>query len=300
MISIALATYNGAEWIREQIKSIQNQTIQDFELVICDDCSTDNTWSILNDIKKEDTRIRIYQNTSNIGFKKNFEKVISLCDGEMIALSDQDDIWFPCHLEILQKAMTPNTQVVCARPLFVDEQNNELPSKFDYLRMYSPPKANINSARHILLGTNCYQGASMLVRKNFFEQALPIPDGVRFHDTWFAILSCFIGGFVYVDEPIMRYRRLTNSVTYNMRHDSAFRMFIGITIHKYTAFDRLYIIEAIKERVKKLTPIQQKLLVDVEKILKRRNTLCGRLTNLPYLLRHFKSIYACDIWHIFS
>ena len=81
MISIALASYNGSKYIREQIDSILAQTYQDFELIVCDDCSTDDTWQVLQEYAEKDNRIKIFENETNIGFKKNFEKAISLCKG---------------------------------------------------------------------------------------------------------------------------------------------------------------------------------------------------------------------------
>ena len=92
MISIAMATYNGELFIREQLDSILTQTLSDWELIVCDDGSTDNTLSILQEYANNDSRIKIYQNETNLGFKRNFEKAIGLCSGEYIALCDQDDI----------------------------------------------------------------------------------------------------------------------------------------------------------------------------------------------------------------
>lgn len=103
MISIAMATYNGEKYLREQLDSILAQTVQDFELIVCDDCSTDLTMQILNEYAERDSRIKVFENEENLGFKKNFEKVIGLCSGNYIALSDQDDIWLPEHLEVLYK-----------------------------------------------------------------------------------------------------------------------------------------------------------------------------------------------------
>ena len=88
MISVAMATYNGERYLPVQLDSILNQTIQDFEIVICDDCSRDNTRKILEDYAKLDSRIKVYLNETNLGFKKNFEKAISLCSGDYVALSD--------------------------------------------------------------------------------------------------------------------------------------------------------------------------------------------------------------------
>lgn len=99
-----MATYNGEKYIREQIDSILTQSVQDFEIVVCDDCSSDSTVKILREYEKKDSRIKIFVNEKNLGFLKNFEKAVSLCSGEKIAFSDQDDIWTKDHLDVLQNA----------------------------------------------------------------------------------------------------------------------------------------------------------------------------------------------------
>ena len=74
-VSIALATYNGEKFIREQLDSIISQTYTNWELIICDDCSTDATWEILKSYKEKDSRINIFKNDKNLGFKKNFDTI---------------------------------------------------------------------------------------------------------------------------------------------------------------------------------------------------------------------------------
>ena len=97
-ISIAMATFNGEKYLREQLDSIYSQTLLPYEIVAADDCSTDRTTEILEEyrIKKG---LKYLVNEHNIGVVKNFEKAISLCQGDYVALSDQDDIWFPEKLE---------------------------------------------------------------------------------------------------------------------------------------------------------------------------------------------------------
>lgn len=295
-----MATYNGAKYLREQIDSILTQTIQDFELVICDDCSTDETPNILHKYAQQDDRIRIYLNECNLGFKKNFENVIRKCKGEYIALSDQDDIWLPEHLEILLKAMNDNTQIVCGKPIFVDENNEELSDKFDYLLMYHYPVSNEDTARHIFLGRSTYQGASMLICRSFFDKALPIPDGADYHDSWFAILACFMDGFIFVDKPTMRYRRLSNSVTFGDIRITAARRFCATIVHDYTTKDRLFLIDGIRSRLKNMPAEHLSFLNRMEKMIKRGRTFWGRVANVPYKIFYFKAVYACDLKHIFS
>jgi len=300
MISIVLATYNGAQYLREQIDSILCQTIQDFELVVCDDGSTDNTVSLLSEYTQRDERIQVYVNNHNLGFKKNFETAISKSKGKYVALCDQDDIWLPDHLEILLEKMKDDTQVVCGKPVFVDENNKELPSEYDYLLMYCYPKSNEDTARHIFLGRSTYQGASMLIRRSFFDKALPIPEGAYYHDSWFAILACFMEGFVFVDKPTMRYRRFSDSVTFGDIRISAAKRFCASVLYDYTTKDRLALIDGIRSRAKYLTPDMESLLDKMEKMIRRGSSLWGRIANVPYKIRHFKAIFACDIKHLFS
>ena len=125
MISIAMATYNGEKYLREQLDSILKQTYSDFELIICDDCSKDATWEILEKYAQNDQRIRIYKNKQNLGFKRNFEKAISLCKGKFIALSDQDDIWENNHLSTLNERIG-NYSMAVGNCQMIDSNGNKL------------------------------------------------------------------------------------------------------------------------------------------------------------------------------
>lgn len=96
MISVALCTYNGEQYIREQLESILTQTVKVNEIVVCDDGSTDNTLQIIKRLAgTTDTAIHIHRNETNLGPAKNFQKAINLCTGDIIFLSDQDDVWMP-------------------------------------------------------------------------------------------------------------------------------------------------------------------------------------------------------------
>lgn len=107
MISIAMATYNGEKYLREQLDSILAQTHQNFELIVCDDCSTDSTVQILRECEKNDSRIKVFVNEENLGYVQNFLKALSLCSSKWIFLSDQGDIWekkkIECFLEVIKQ-----------------------------------------------------------------------------------------------------------------------------------------------------------------------------------------------------
>ena len=109
MISIALCTYNGEKFLQAQLDSIEQQTLLPDELVVCDDCSSDGTIDILEKFRKRASfPVHIHPNKINLGSTQNFEKTIRLCTGDIIALSDQDDVWRPNKLERLKDALQAN------------------------------------------------------------------------------------------------------------------------------------------------------------------------------------------------
>lgn len=220
--------------------------------------------------------------------------------GGYILLSDQDDLWMPNHIEVLASVMSPNVILASGKPQFVTEYNEELPRSEDYFSMDYIPTSNEGHARHIFLGGSSYQGASMMMRREFIQVALPIPEYVEYHDNWFAACSCFAGGLRYVDIPIVRYRRWGNAVTSAKQRKSVFRTFIGALLFNHALKDRLYIIDAIEDRIVNLSDTQSNLLGRFRRMLLRRKTFTGRFMNLPYIISHFKEIYAFDGKHLLN
>jgi glycosyltransferase involved in cell wall biosynthesis len=99
-ISVALCTYNGERFLHQQLDSIAMQTRLPDELVVCDDRSTDRTLAIVREFAASAPYpVRVFENQANLGFAANFEGAIRRCDGDLIALSDQDDVWYPTRLE---------------------------------------------------------------------------------------------------------------------------------------------------------------------------------------------------------
>ena len=159
MISIALATYNGSKFIREQLDSILTQSMDDFEIIICDDCSTDNTMEILQEYCSKDERIHIYKNSANVGFKNNFEHILSLCNGEYIAFCDQDDVWEANHLEILYNNIG-NNDCIGANSLIIDEKGvSQNKTLLEYWPIHVMPKNEKELFQHELY-SNVIQGTA--------------------------------------------------------------------------------------------------------------------------------------------
>ena len=231
-VSIAMATFNGERFVREQIDSILEQSVQDFELVVCDDASTDATWEILTEYAQKDSRIHIYRNERNLGFKQNFERAIRLCKADFIALSDQDDVWYPNHLYVLLSNI--GDHVLCAGDAdMVDENNREIGERLSYADGFQliPPTEKL--LWRLMFVMNPLQGASMLLRKDFLERILPIPNWISTHDRYFAACACCDTGPIYISKPITRYRQHGDNITV-AAHNKQGRKSIPLT--KYLNF----------------------------------------------------------------
>lgn len=294
MISIVMASYNGEAYICEQIDSILLQTFQNFELVVCDDCSTDSTWKILQNYSAADSRIRIFQNENNLGFKNNFAKAISLTKGEYIALCDQDDIWESDHLEQLLNHLG-NKMIACGDSLLVDSQNHSLDMTLSYQESLDfVPDDDMKKAYSIFYFRSPFQGAGMLIRREFLDMALPIPQQVLYHDVWFSELACFCGGMNYFKKVISRYRQHNKNVTggRNQRRPKFGTWLRKILRGKYLQ-DRSYAALQILQRINDLTEEQRHFLENVILHGERKKTFSGRVLNSLFELIHYKFIYSC-------
>lgn len=291
MISIAMATYNGSTFIQQQINSILSQSYSDFELIICDDCSTDNTWNLLNEFASEDSRIHCYQNEKNLGCKKNFEKVISLCSRQYIALADQDDEWTPNHLEYLFNEIE-DYQIICGCASIIDENNNLTTKTLNDLNFVDfIPNQSIEKAYRIFFNSNIYQGASMLIQRDFLKYALPIPEDVKFHDAWFAALaSCFNEkGLKSIHKIITKHRRHSTNTSKPLSWEKKFSFYYR---RCPKLVDRITMAENIKKRLPHLPQKTKLLLNNIFTYYQRRQNKFGRIINFFFRLRHYKLIYT--------
>ena len=250
LISIAIAAYNGEKFIRQQMDSILAQTISDFEIVVCDDCSTDKTINILENYASNDPRIKIFKNEYNLGFKKNFEKAISLCQGEFIALCDQDDEWEQNHLETLYKNIGTN-DCICRNAMLIDVCGTKLDITMrDFIPVHILPKSNDTFFSHEIYG-NIVQGAACMIHKSLVSQILPIPDCVKYHDWWIALSACTNGGCKYIDEIVLNYRRHESNATKCPKFGAkeAFSFFFKDThSHKQSYKEIVFMLNELKKK----------------------------------------------------
>ncbi|MBC8386093.1 MAG: glycosyltransferase family 2 protein [Candidatus Cloacimonetes bacterium] len=211
--SIALCSYNGEKFIREQLESILNQTHPVDEIIICDDGSQDSTISILRDFEnKYKSVIKVHQNRINLGFIKNFEKAISIASGEIIFLSDQDDIWKKDKIEKTLKVFdkNPDCYYVFSDAERIDEKGNKLEKSFWEELEFTPQKRLMffkGFQKEILLKNNVVNGASTAIRSKFKQLLFPFSQLFP-HDHWIALIFSFLDnkGGIPFDEPLISYR----------------------------------------------------------------------------------------------
>lgn len=291
LISIALATYNGEKYISEQIESILNQSIKDFELIICDDCSSDSTYKLVLDYKKKDNRIIVTQNESNIGFKKNFEKLLSLAKAEYVAFSDQDDIWMPNHLELLYNNISTN-DLITANAELIDTNGRSLNATLRDSDKIAKIPVSKEKKIFTLLYRNFSQGNTTLVRKEFLNKALPIPNEVKYHDQWFGLIASLNNGIGYLEQPITKYRQHGDNVTTHVKWNSLAKikeLLFGdgnknLYIEQLSFLKALLVLDCIKQ-------------YNIDKYIKEaiefyNNFVIGKQYNsLVFFLKNYNAIY---------
>ena len=191
-ISVALCTYNGEPFLPQQLSSIQQQTRLPDELVVCDDRSTDQTLALLREFAATVSfPVTIVQNPETLGFAKNFEKAIQLCAGELIALSDQDDIWYPHRLQRSEQEFVayPQAGLVFSDADVIDEQNRLLgQTLWQRLGFAGKPRHDLLAGRLVVLAKHRFvTGATVMFRANLRDRFLPVGAG-WIHDEWIALV----------------------------------------------------------------------------------------------------------------
>ena len=181
-ISVAMCTFNGADFLPAQLESILAQSRKPDQIVVCDDGSTDETRAILARFEKEspDT-ILLRFNKKNLGSVKNFEQAIRCCNGDVIALSDQDDVWRQDKLQVIEKALSQSssTALVFSDAELVDENLKPLNRRMWTEIGFDAQKRKLlrnGRALEVLLPGWTVTGATIAFRSQFANIALPVPD----------------------------------------------------------------------------------------------------------------------------
>lgn len=210
-MSIALCTYNGERFLPEQLASFITQKRQPDEIVVCDDGSLDDTLPLLYRFAAAaNFPVRIIRNPVRLGSTANFAQAIGLCTGDIIVLSDQDDVWYSTKLACIESVFTATSNIggLFSNGILIDERGRRL--KGDLWRRVGfrdgkQASMRANRAFDTLFRGNFVTGATMAFRKHLTDFLLPIP-AEWVHDYWIASLLAATSRLDYIDAPLIKYR----------------------------------------------------------------------------------------------
>jgi len=217
-VSVAMCTYKGATFLPEQLASILAQTRVPDQLVVCDDRSPDDTIAVLEAFAKQAPfEVKIFSNPETLLPAQNFAKCIALCDGDIILLSDQDDIWLPNRVEDTCAAFAANeaaTFTFSDAPL-IDPQGNALGrSIYSSLPLPREDRRLLEEGTSIMLEVmrwrNLY-GCTMAFRSKYRSVILPVPE-LWTHDEWIATALSAVGPSARLVRPAILYRQHQSQV----------------------------------------------------------------------------------------
>ena len=298
-ISVALCTYNGEKFLHAQLDSILNQSVLVNEIVVCDDGSTDGTKEILTQYQNRYPKIfKLHFNEQNLGYVRNFEKAITLCTGDLIFLSDQDDIWLEEKVEVMKNNAInhPDKNVFAHKIEILSVENSILPVSFWDKGGFSLEFSNPQILEFLLFERNVFPGMSMVLTQKAVQRYLPLqnPDRIMIHDYEIAIKSCKENTFLCVQEVLTHYRMHDNQ---NIGFDTSLEQVTETINSIYGKIKRLKLI------VNWCSIFQ----LDTNFIEKYKNK-CRKdynifIVHLPFLIRwitHFKIKYYYKILHELS
>lgn len=233
-VSAAVCTFNSARFLPMELETIAGQTVLPDEVVVCDDGSQDETLEILENWKRSvPFEVKIFQNTVNLGYTKNFERAVSLCTQDVILLADHDDLWRQDRVEVIREHFTqdPALGLVSSDAELIDAEGREQGMRLrefvermhlhDFWRFFFPEDVKME----------LWTGCTMAIRRSFLPRILPIPEGIACHDVWFYLTLALISELRFISEPLISYRlhgqnhSTAPTVEYLRRNPSRWRYF---------------------------------------------------------------------------
>jgi len=215
-----MAAYRGQQFIAAQIASILGQLSDVDELIVVDDGSTDETCQIVESFG--DSRIRLERHNLNQGTLRSFEDAIGMAHGDIVFLSDQDDLWEADKVATVMREFEahPDVDIAVSDAVLIDQNGDEVGSSYYALRGKFQTGLWVNIFR-------CkYLGCTMAFRSRILGYVLPFPRSRKIlHDVWIGTATALMGSKVlYIDRRLVRYRRHAGNVTGNLRLSIAHRI----------------------------------------------------------------------------
>lgn len=283
-LSVALCTYNGEKYISEQLDSILNQNLEVNEIIIVDDCSSDSTLSILEKYASLHPVIKVYRNHNTLGYLKNFEKSINLCSGDIVFLSDQDDIWLKEKTQRMYNLFTSHSHISCivSDLKLVNASGTPQNTTFFETLFTNMPvcKRRSDVINFLTDHGNFAVGAGMAFKKQnvtFHEKA------VFAHDAQLMI-NALKQDALYVDEAFYTYYRIHESQSIGIRH-TTLQKGNGM-LEAYDCYKRAeYIYSVLGNGAEVLDKLKKEFLI-------RKNEYLQKFDYFARLLRKLK-------WYVF-
>jgi glycosyltransferase involved in cell wall biosynthesis len=217
LVSVVIPTFNRSELVAKAIDSVLLQTYPFFEIIVVDDCSTDETILMLN---KYGDKIRVFKNDVNsyVGFARNFG--VSVANGEYIAFLDSDDRWLPNKLELQIGWMKINEFEICATSFYTYQKSID-----DLVRKDRPYKPELRLI-DILYGVYIAPGSTLIVRRDFFLSIGGYDITYRRLEDWDLLIRIFLkyGRIGFLNEPISQIFA-SNEYTINNLKKSSKKLF---------------------------------------------------------------------------
>jgi glycosyltransferase involved in cell wall biosynthesis len=196
-----MAAYNGMRYIEEQIASILPQLSSSDELLIVDDASQDDT--VRTVLSFGDDRIKLLRNQQNCGVVRSFERALSSASGDLIFLSDQDDLWRPDKIEVFRRFFAANPAITLALSdaKVIDQNGCEVSASWMKERGFFHSGLTRNFLK------SGYLGCAMAFRKAVLTKCLPFPPGAPMHDMWIGLTNELFGKTGFINQALVSYRR---------------------------------------------------------------------------------------------
>ncbi|MBR5711631.1 MAG: glycosyltransferase family 2 protein [Thermoguttaceae bacterium] len=214
-VSVALCTYNGERFLKEQLDSIAMQSRAPDEVIIGDDCSSDKTIEIVHQwMKTVPFSVRLIQNEHNLGYEKNFANIMLNATGDIIFPCDQDDVWLPDKLKVMEAYFQnhPEVGVAYCRRSLIDQNGNPISERLTELfSNYHPLDSSYFYADFCKDFPDC-AGCMSAIRKSLIDQLFPFPE-LWAHDTWIFTMAPMYAQMKTLPDVLMLFRRHGNNAS---------------------------------------------------------------------------------------
>ena len=211
-VNILMSTYNGQQFLTEQIRSIQDQSYTDWTLFIRDDGSSDNTKEILKDFERQDSRIHLIDSdkSDNLGVIKSFHKLVNHDRADYYFFSDQDDVWLLNKLELsLKEAQNYLADLPLMVYMDLKVVNQDLEIMTESMVKSQSHHANTELVQE--LTENTVTGGVAMINHALAEMWQETDD-ILMHDWYLALLASAFGNLVFIDQPGELYRQHSDNV----------------------------------------------------------------------------------------